>query len=614
MCGFLGITSSKIIKYKNFNSALQKISHRGPDNSSIWIKNDSKIILGHNRLSIIDLSNHGNQPMSYVGRYKIIFNGEIYNFKELRKILENCGYKFLSNTDTEIILASYDKWRENSLQFFRGMFAFAIYDAKENNLFIARDRVGEKPLYYIKKSNEFLFSSEIKSLLELNAITPKVNFDTLDYMLTRGFTKNNNSLYENICKLPAGHFLNYKISDEKLIINKYWDLNLNSNTISKKINQIEEFDSIFKEVISLQLNSDVKTGVLLSGGIDSSLVTGIASLKNKNIKTFNVSFPNNSRYDESIYASQMSNFFKTDHYQIDIKNIEPTIIDEITEIYDEPLFDSSTIPTFLIFQEIKKNCKVVLGGDGGDEIFGGYRHYNYILYLKVLQKFIPEIFRKLIKNFILNKNKYYFKGENWVNNLDLNLNTNLPTIPKYFDNKEKIQIFLKNKKNIFNYKNVNKNDKNNNLVKSFMYENFKNYLCDDLLVKTDMASMKNSVELRSPFLDHKLIEFIFYNLNASENVNFFNRKIFIKKYASLYFPKNYKFNRKQGFSIPFKQWLKDSRWKEYIYDNILSSKNIFNREYAIDLMNKQNKGYDNSNKLYALLILILWFNKKKLQF
>ena len=380
MCGFLGIVSNKALKFDNFNNALKKISHRGPDNSSTWINEKSNIILGHNRLSIIDLSSQGNQPMSYLGRYKIIFNGEIYNYKELKKTLESMGYKFKSNTDTEIILASYDRWKEKCLEYFRGMFAFTIFDEKKNNIFIARDRVGEKPLYYINDRETLYFSSEIKSLLELKIDIPKINFEILNYLLTRGFSSNENTIYQSIKKLPAAHYLNYNIAKDNLKIIRYWKLENDLVNYNQNQNKIEQFDEIIKKIISYQLNTDVSTGVLLSGGIDSSLITSISSLKKNNIKTFNVSFPNNLKYDESKYAKQISNYFKTDHHQIRVNRIDPSIINTLIDIYDEPFFDSSAIPTLLIFQEIKKYCKVVLGGDGGDEVFGGYKHYNYILF------------------------------------------------------------------------------------------------------------------------------------------------------------------------------------------------------------------------------------------
>ena len=610
MCGFLGIVSNKALKFDNFNNALKKISHRGPDNSSTWINEKSNIILGHNRLSIIDLSSQGNQPMSYLGRYKIIFNGEIYNYKELKKTLESMGYKFKSNTDTEIILASYDRWKEKCLEYFRGMFAFTIFDEKKNNIFIARDRVGEKPLYYINDRETLYFSSEIKSLLELKIDIPKINFEILNYLLTRGFSSNENTIYQSIKKLPAAHYLNYNIAKDNLKIIRYWKLENDLVNYNQNQNKIEQFDEIIKKIISYQLNTDVSTGVLLSGGIDSSLITSISSLKKNNIKTFNVSFPNNLKYDESKYAKQISNYFKTDHHQIRVNRIDPSIINTLIDIYDEPFFDSSAIPTLLIFQEIKKYCKVVLGGDGGDEVFGGYKHYNYIIYLDVISKFIPELFRRILKNIILKKDSNHFKGKNWISYLDLNLKKKLPIVPKYFDNDEKFQLLNTQLDSQLNYSNNNLDS--NDLVKSLMHENFSNYLCDNLLVKTDMASMNNSVELRSPFLDHKLIEFLFYNFKTSEKVNFFNRKIFLKKYSSNYFPKNYDYRRKMGFSIPFKEWLKEDNWKEFFYDNILSKKNIFNKKYAIDLMNKQNSGYDNSSKLYAILILVLWFENKKL--
>ncbi len=617
MCGFVGIISNQQLKIDNqFTSSLKLIQHRGPDYSNIWISDNKKILFGHNRLSIVDLTSKGNQPMFY-NKTSIIFNGEIYNFIELKKRLESKGYSFKSDTDTEIILAAYDFWGEECLKEFVGMFAFCIYDIEKNKVFLCRDRTGEKPLYYSLVKNKLYFASELKSLYCFQEINKKINKNSFDYFLSAGFSPSEDSLIDNIKKLPAGYSISYNIENSKYKIKKYWNIDskLRKNKFINSKDQIDNFYKIFQKSVDSQLNCDVPLGVLLSGGLDSSLVTAFASNTLPGLNTFNVAYKKYAKYDESNYANEISKFFKTNHHELIIDDVKPEILEKICSIYDEPIIDSSAIPTFLIFNEAKKYCKVVIGGDGGDELFGGYSHYNKILLLRKIKKLLPFLPYKKISNFFCNNLSLGSKGRHWLKLLDINLNENLPIVPIFFDKFEKNNLLLKKNldidiftDNYLSYKNTQ------DLIFDNTFENFKNYLTENLLVKIDRASMANSLEVRSPFLDKNLIEFAFYNLCSKNKVSYINKKIFLKKIASNILPNNFDLNRKQGFVIPLNEWLKKGKWKDFFYDALMSSDCFFDKKYIEKLFDFQKKGYQNGERLYGLVMISMWLKKYKITY
>jgi asparagine synthase (glutamine-hydrolysing) len=619
MCGILGIASSESLEINHeFRSALREINHRGPDFNAIWLSENKNLIFGHNRLSILDLSDKGNQPMHFKNRYSIVFNGEIYNFNELKNELKNHNYIFRSNSDTEIILAAYDLWGQDCQKKFIGMFAFSIFDSKKNILFLCRDRSGEKPLYYYFNKKRLYFSSELKSLFLFKEIKKNLNTPLLDRVLTSGISSNEETFIQNIKKLPAGFSLIFDLNIFSIKISKYWDIKPDLKKLSlktKKNNQIDKFSSIFQKAVERQLISDVPIGVLLSGGIDSSLVTAFASNVYSNINTFNVSFPNNISYDESKYAKTISSFFNTNHHELVIDRIEPDILEKISSIYDEPIFDSSAIPTYLIFNEAKKFSKVVLGGDGGDELFGGYGHYNKILLLKNYKKYFPFLPHNKVAKILSDLLPLGAKGRHWSKLLNMDLKDNLPIIPIFFDKSEKNKLI--NKKNLdmkIMFDNVFENENTEDLIFSNTLHNFKNYLCENLLVKIDRASMANSIEVRSPFLDKDLIEFAFYELNSNNKVNNFKKKIFLKKIASQVLPNNYNLNRKQGFVIPLNEWLQKGKWRDYFYDILILSDNFFNKKYIQTLFDLQEKGYKNAERLFGLIMISLWIKKNNISY
>ena len=373
------------------------MTHRGPDSSGIWTSDDSRVGFGHRRLSIIDLSSTGNQPMfDTESKIVIILNGEIYNYKNLRNELISKGHKFQSSSDTETIILSYKEWGVKCVDKFVGMFAFAIYDLSSNKLFMARDRAGEKPLYYYLKNNQLIFSSEIKGILANPLFERYIDYESLDLYLNIGYVPGERSILKGINKLPPAHAIEYDLDKSSINIWRYWDIpksQVNEFSNDILINQVED---ILSQSISDQLHADVPVGILLSGGIDSSLITAIASKNAKNVKTFNISFPQFNNYDESKHAQLISNHFGTEHFELSADDISPDIIDTLSNQYDEPIADSSMIPTYLVTNLISKYCKVALGGDGGDEVFGGYNHYNRLLWMETNLNWIPGQIRKFI--------------------------------------------------------------------------------------------------------------------------------------------------------------------------------------------------------------------------
>ena len=610
MCGIFGLYNHSGFDIDLIKETLKKMSHRGPDNSSIWQDKEKKIILGHNRLSIIDLSEKGSQPMfDNSTNLVIVFNGEIYNYKELKAKLSK-KYTFYSSSDTEVLLKAYDYWKEDCLNYLNGMFAFTIFDINNNKIFSARDRSGQKPFFYTFINNNFIFGSELKSILPLihkNEI--KIEKTSLNCLLEFGYIPNFNCIYQNFKKLSAGDYLIFDLNTKSLNVKSYWTpkipIKKSIEIIDDKINQ---FSTIFNNAVKRHTLSDVPIGVLLSGGVDSSLVTAFASKNVNKLKTFTVIFPKHKIFNEAQHARTVSKYFSTDHMEIEISdNILPEkILPFLASQYDEPIFDSSMLPTYLICKEVRKYCKVVLGGDGADELFGGYHHHQRILITRYFKKFLPQKFWSLISylSFLL---PIGFKGKIWLESLKYNLKEQLPNVATLFndlDRKELLENFFSINSRIIRENNI---FKTSDLVDRVLWTDFCNYLTEDILVKTDRASMANSLELRAPFLDNDVIDFSL-DLDNSFKVSKFEKKIFLKRFSSNILPTQLKLNRKQGFSIPIDDWIRnDNNWKSFFEHILLDSEYLFLNRKKIEKLYKYHQGGLNlGEKLFGLVMLVLW--------
>jgi asparagine synthase (glutamine-hydrolysing) len=602
MCGICGVIEKDRINSEILLTMATALKHRGPDNINIKIVDN--VGLGHARLSIIDLSESANQPMSNENdSIWLVYNGEFYTFQEYREFLLKKGHKFRSNTDSEVILHLYEEYGMDFVTCLRGMFAIAILDLKKNKLILLRDRVGIKPLFYYYDGSKFLFASEIKAILQYPGIIKDMDLDSLQSYFTLGYIPGGNSIYDKIKKLPPAHVLTFH--NHNVEINRYWSLP--STIIFKDENTArEELESLLLESVKMRMISDVPLGVLLSGGIDSSLVASLmAHLSNDPIKTFSISF-NEDKFNEINYARSIARHISSEHYEYKVDLAKSEIIEDLIYYYDEPFADSSAIPTYYVSKMAKEHVTVVLSGDGGDELFAGYNWYDWMhkqQYIKgkysALSKFIP---------FLSGSIPIDFKGKHFIKSLSLDEFDTFYERTTLFTEQElkellKIEFHLDFKKGYRNryYK------EGNTLFQRLTRTDFELYLPDDILTKVDRSSMANGLEARVPLLDHKVCEFAF-SLDDDLKIRNNQRKYLLKQIASKWLPTDFDFTRKQGFSIPQSEWLK-SRYHDRILD-LLPHDNFLNKPYIRRLL-KDHKGgvKNNSKKLWPILIFLIWREK-----
>ena len=611
MCGIIGYLNH----FPRDDSAwlkrgIDSLWHRGPDDSGLWFSSDKSIGFGHRRLSILDLSDSASQPMiDKNNRSVLIFNGEIYNYLGLKRQLLNLGYKFDSTSDTEVILHGYNAWGVDLLNRMDGMFAFALYDFDRQILLIARDRVGEKPLYYSKNNSGIRFSSEIKGLLADNSFERKIDVEELDRFLTFGYTSRSGSLFLDIGKLTPASYLIYDRRTGGMESYKYWEPPTPLKELVGEREIIDEFDRLLEDSIKNRLVADVPVGVLLSGGLDSSLITAYAAKTKGRIKTFTAGFPNHGRFDERIHAKKISEYFGTDHYELEINEVTPELLEKLAIQFDDPIADSSIVPTYQISEMISKHCKVALGGDGADEIFGGYSHYAILANLKNKIGWIPFDTRKGVSNLFQNILPIGFKGRNFAQRISVDFQRDRVLGVPYFDQCNRKKLF-----NAVNgsfvredtfYKNSNELT-NNSILERAMNFDFEDYLPGDILTKIDRASMLASVEFRAPFLSKDLINFSFERLPCDQKVYGGEGKILLKKLGKKILPNSFDFVRKQGFSIPIDVWIRSPIMTEFVHETLLGNQTLFDRKYIRSLLSSLSKRRANSDRVFLLLMFELW--------
>jgi asparagine synthase (glutamine-hydrolysing) len=620
MCGITGIVAFNTVERKEILSKQNdQMIHRGPDDSGLWWSDDGCVGLAHRRLAIIDLSPRGHQPMmNDCGDLCIVFNGEIYNFIELRKELILKSHVFQSDSDTEVILAAYKEWGVDCLTHLNGMFAFALYDLRSKKIFIARDRAGEKPLFYSMTNGVFIFASELKALLVNPEISHRINPIALDCYLSMGFVPKELCIVDGVKKLPAAHALLYDLSTKNINIWQYWNLPELSANESKTINEpslLDELESLVEDAVKRQLIADVPVGVLLSGGVDSSLITAMAVRATSKVKTFTIRFPGFGIFDETEHARLIARHFGTEHVELDAVDTTVDILPLLAKQFDEPMLDSSMIPTYLVCQLIRKYCTVALGGDGGDELFGGYQHYSRLLWMEKNFKKIPFFVRQSIANTAGAILPVGFKGRNWLQGLNIDFNSGLPLIASYFDLQQRKKL-IKNKSNwqfIAEQIRASSIPNTAGLLNRATRMDFNNYLAEDILVKVDRASMLNSLEIRAPFLDYRLVEFAFGKVHSTLKATDTERKHILKKLAARLLPPEFDMHRKQGFSIPLASWLSKDSWYNYFSDVLLGEDDqIFSKKYLQELLKAQRNGCSNSERLFSLVLFKLWKKEYKI--
>ena len=605
MCGICGYIESRI-ENSVLRLMIESLNHRGPDGEGQWTNNVAA--LGHNRLAIIDLTDAASQPMSTLdGRYIVVFNGEIYNYRELRSELQIAGEIFQSASDTEVLLIGYRKWGRQVVDKLRGMFAFAVWDDYRQILFIARDRIGIKPLFYAPLEKGIVFASEIKAILCHPRVDKELNKVAVDSYLELGYVPGPDTIFKNIYALKPGFWLKYKRNS--LEINQYWTPDFSQASVQKKeADLIEELDHKINDAVRSHLIADVPVGAFLSGGVDSSLVAAVAQKQMAEpVQTFTIGFSGGG--DERAFAATVAKHIGSNHQEA---LVTPNIINKLPHLIkhlEQPLFDNSTLPTYLVSQFARTKVKVVLSGDGGDEPFAGYDWTRFALAMPNLplkwspsgwqwayEKGASGLIKKLVYDIGHSGNARYLRRitvsneyRQWLYTsdfMDQISNENSPLIEKML---QTAQV-------------CDERDR-------FIYADLCAYLPEDVLFKVDRMSMANSLEVRVPLLDHCLLEWIL-QLPIGMRFRRGQGKYLLRKLAGRYLPPLILKGRKQGFTVPMGRWFRGELCdtvRRLFNSEGFRQRNVIRPQAALQLLNMHcSKRYDLSHRIWSLIILETW--------
>ncbi|AGX86620.1 asparagine synthase (glutamine-hydrolyzing) [Candidatus Symbiobacter mobilis] len=612
MCGIVGAGSTAPQADRAWLApARDTLIHRGPDDAGKWWSDDGRVGLAHRRLSILDLSPLGHQPMHLAERgLSIVFNGEIYNFAELRRELESLGHHFRSHSDTEVLLAAYAQWGNECLARLNGMFTFALFDAPRQELFLARDRAGEKPLFYRLDQGVLYFASELKALLAHPNLPRRIDPDALDCYLAMGYVPGERCILAGYHKLSAAHALRFDLHSGTAKVWRYWQLpELDAAADSAdETALLDELESLLEEAVGRQLVADVPVGILLSGGVDSSLVTAMAVRRSSQVRTFSIGFPGHGKLDETPHARLIARHFGTEHTELMAESTTADLLPTLAHQFDEPMVDSSMFPTWLVCHLVRQYCTVALGGDGGDELFGGYGHYSRLLWMRRRLTHVPGWLRRGVAQAAEHWLPVGLKGRNWLQGLDVDLRDGLPLIASYFDTTTRRHLMRGHAGHplVAESIRVGRIPKQHDLLQRATRMDFENYLADDILVKVDRASMLNSLEVRAPLLDYRVIEFAYRRVPSRLKATEQEKKVLLKRLAARVLPPEFNRQRKQGFSIPLSEWLKTGPFRELFWDTLTSRNCLFDQMTVRSLLQGQDRGRGNGERLFALVQFELW--------
>ncbi len=604
MCGFVGFTNAIDNSNKVLGEMMDKIRHRGPDSEGRYI--DECIAMGFRRLSIIDITDSGNQPIFNEDKSKVLFfNGEIYNYREIRKELEEKGHKFTTHTDSETLIHGYEEFGEKLLDRLRGMFAFVIWDKEKKELFGARDFFGIKPFYYATMNGTFMFGSEIKSFLVHPAFVKELNTTALENYLTFQYSPTNETFFRNVYKLPPAHCFKYK--DGKLDIKRYWDVHFNADEKPDMDMWVDRISDTFKNSVEAHKIADVEVGSFLSSGVDSSYAASVANVD----KTFTVGFGEDEKYNEIGWAKEFSKYIGKENIS---KVITPEEYwDNIKKIQyhmDEPLADPSCIALYFVCNTAAQYVKVVLSGEGADEIFGGYNIYKeplgshaYKSLPKFIRKGIGSVAEKLPPkrgvNFLVRNGKeleerfignaYMFSPRDRKKLLKITTNAPDPTAitaPFYAKVKDKDDIT------------------------KMQYLDLHLWMAGDILLKADKMSMANSLELRVPFLDKEVMA-LAEQIPWQYRVSTENTKLAMRKAALRAAPPKTANKKKLGFPVPIRVWLREEKYYNIVKNAFTSpaAEQFFNTDMLVKLLDDHRaEKYDNSRKIWTVFIFLQWYD------
>jgi asparagine synthase (glutamine-hydrolysing) len=642
MCGIFGIINEdkKLVSKQLIAKALSTLNRRGPDDSKIWISENEIVGFGHTRLSIQDLSSSGAQPMfSFDKKFIIIFNGEIYNHKFLRNKLNNefKNMQWFSSSDTETLVNLFSQYGiDETLLMINGMFSIGLYDISQNKLFLIRDRMGEKPLYYSHQNNNLIFGSDLNFLKFFKIHGLSINRNSINELIKFSYISTPNTIYNNVNKLESGSYLCFNINSKSIIKKKYWSLkenfknnynhfsNLNENQI------IIDLDKNLKNVVEDHLISDTEVGAFLSGGVDSSLIASyMQNISSKKIDTFTLGFKDNF-YDESKNAKKISSFLGTNHHELIIDSKDAlNCIEKIPTMYSEPFADSSQIPTFLVSKLAAKNVKVVLSGDGGDELFAGYN--RYVVVRNIIEKpfLVKYFYKNLINLFSPSSWNYIFKFINFISLKNLNIKQPVDKLFKILNiieqsNYKDCYTDLTTSHGYDNKLVLSNSNLTDNIIwndlnflqtneEKMIFNDLSFYISDDIFCKVDRASMYNSLETRHPFMDQRIINQSFkipFHLKIKNQTS----KYLLKKILFSKIPQNLFAKGKNGFAVPIGAWLKGPlrEWSnDLLNDSLIKNQGYFDPTKVRNIFENHLTGKENNQQiLWSILMFQNWLINK----
>lgn len=616
MCGITGAFSNNGISPEGIRLATECLSHRGPDATGFYTDPSERFSLGHRRLSILDLSDVANQPMhSACTRYAMVYNGEVYNFKGLKARLPE--FKWKTESDSEVILELFAAFGTVSFSWLNGMFSISIFDKAEDKLFLVRDQVGIKPLFYYPEEGRLVFASELKSVkayFKSEGRVLSINSAAVAGFLHLGFIADPETIYKNVFKFPAAHFGVISAGSPTLQLTRYWnsgDHFLNDPVHSEDL-ALKQYKELLFSSVNDQMVSDVPLGTFLSGGIDSSLVTAVAAqISPRKVNTFSIGF-DEAEYDESVYSANVAKHLGTHHHAFKVSvNDVLDLVPQLLDVYDEPFADSSAFPTMLVSKLAKQHVTVALSGDGGDEQFQGYGMYAWANRLD--NPFLKAARKPLYYASKLMPDRYKRAGKLFNYPSEKRLHTHIFSQEQYYFSEQELSELLIQPHFNFNEINACKQHNDANPAEKQAFWDFEHYLKDDLLVKVDRAGMFYSLETRVPLLDKRLVEFALnldYNLKVRKD---YGSKYLMKKVLYELVPRELFERPKKGFAIPLKQWLKgplDWMIEKYLNERVLLQHEFVKPGKVKQLLEKFYSGQDHLyNRIWTLIVLHWWLEE-----
>jgi len=606
MCGIAGAVGRQGVDSRLIARMGETLFHRGPDDAGLWAAADGRTALAARRLAILDLSDAGRQPMASLdGQVVLVFNGEIYNHAELRAELSDKGHLFRGASDTEALLNAYLAWGVECLDRLDGMFAFAIWDARDGRLFLARDRAGEKPLFYRMRADGLAFASELKALLADPAAPRTLDLEALDHYLAYSYVPRGRCMLQGYSKLPQGHALTYRMGEAGPRLWRYWaPPPPPSDAPAGREELIDRIESLLLDSVRRRLHADVPVGVLLSGGVDSSLITALAARASGRVRTFTLTFPDQRGHDESVHARLVAERFGCEHTEDEAEPASASLMPTLARQFDEPLGDSSLLAMFMLSRLVRRHVKVALGGDGGDELFGGYWHYSFIHQQESIRRLMPGWLRRAA-HAGAERLPLGLRGRNYLLGLSAEPGGNLAHINAYFDAGARRRLRMEDAD--YDGPELAKTLAGGagTTLQRATRADFATYLCDGILTKVDRASMLASLEVRAPFLDRRLVELAFGEAPDRLRATAGDRKILLKALARRLLPPSFDLGRKHGFAVPLRAWLREG-WRDY-FSEVLSEAEpaLFDRRMVQELLSPP-RGADNAHRAFALVMFELW--------